>query len=427
MVPQFNNIEQISITGAYEYNAPAKMYIITDDSYLCERVRLHIIGDFIPARYTAPFSFELIERADSIPDRAVADAVQNEGYLAIIQVIDSDTPSFLVCRKTGNPQMDFMSIINLITASNKSFTDSFPDVVLNYSKDFPSRVKGILLKGISNFAAGVVSAIGAMATPSFAQPTISFGGRKRSGNQKIKVDKEVIEAARKNFADNVLRYQEGDMNALADIEIVLNSLSDQEKNKFLSDYFRNMAAEGVVSFHKRYIDSNNILESSNVSIYVKRFSSCNDNNGFFRVLYKYKDNDLQQFVFNHKESCVLFIMHLLYNKQNGDIRKNLILDNKNQKPFIHIFMKVYDITEAEALGRYAVLQNAYDAESNKLTSQGRLKDYISDCNNAVDKCLLPLDESPFPLTIKRNGFMPILNSKVFFDEDVLKELQTTIV
>lgn len=427
MITQFNNIEHISIIGAYNCNAPAKMYIIADDSSLYERVRLQIIEDFVPDRYTAPFSFELIDSPTLIPDKAVSDAVRKRGYLAIVQVLDADIPSFFACRKTEDLQADFMSIINLITASNKSFTDSFPDVVLNYSKDFPSRVKGILLKGISNFAAGVVSVIGAMATPSLAQPTISFGGRKRSGNQKIKVTKEVIEAARKNFADNVLRYQEGDMNALADIEIVLNSLSDQEKNKFLSDYFRNMAAEGVVSFHKRYIDSNNILESSNVSIYVKRFSSCNDNNGFFRVLYKYKDSDLQQFVFNHKESCVLFIMHLLYNKQNGDIRKNLILDNKNQKPFIHIFMKVYDITEAEALGRYAVLQNAYDAESNKLTSQGRLKDYISDCNNAVDKCLLPLDESPFPLTIKRNGFMPILNSKVFFDEDVLKELQTTIV
>ena len=33
----------------------------------------------------------------------------------------------------------------------------------------------------------------------------------------------------------------------------------------------------------------------------------------------------------------------------------------------------------------------------------------------------------YPLKIKRNGYMPILNSKVYFDEDVLKELQTTII
>ena len=62
-----------------------------------------------------------------------------------------------------------------------------------------------------------------------------------------------------------------------------------------------------------------------------------------------------------------------------------------------------------------------------MLAQGRLKDFIADCNKSVEGNLLPLDESPYPLKIKRNGYMPIFNSKVHFDEDALRDLQTTIV
>lgn len=422
-MPDYGNIERISISGAYGFNALGKMYIISDDEDLCERVKDEIIGHFNADKYVAPFSFEIVSDAGAILNAAVAEVVNQRDYLAIVQVPDSDEPTFVACNRSEDDFQDFLSIINLFSTAEKEFKASFQDVILDYTQNRPSKIKDFL-----QYIAGTVLASIAepcmMATPSFSGRAISFGGRNEN---KSKISKETLDEAKKDFVDNVLKYQSGDINALSKIEMVINSMSDSEKNKILSDYIKSMAEDGVATFHKKYIDTNNILNLSQVTVWVKRFRTCSGNDGYFRILLKYKDNEPKQFEFKHKETCVIFLMHLLYNRQNGDIRKNMILDGNNQQPFIHIFMKVYDITEKDAIGRYQNLQDEYDGISNKLIAQGRLKDYISDLNKSVDSLILPLDESPYPLKIKRNGYMPILNSKVHFDEDALKELQITII
>ena len=424
-MPKFENIERISIPGAFGFNALAKVFIISDDSVLRERVQNDIIANFNPDRYTTPFSFELLDRADTIPDRFVADVVRERNYLAIIQVLDSEEPAFVACRRSFDPVQDFMGIINLMYVSEQEFKDSFQDAIFDYSRTFPQKLKDLLHYIAGSFATAAFP--GMFALPPLASRSISFEGRSEGKVKNPKIPKEAIEEAKKDFVENVLKYQSGDINALSKIEMVINSMSDSEKNKILSDYIKSMAEDGVATFHKKYIDTNNILNLSPVTVWVKRFRTCSGNDGYFRILLKYKDNEPKQFEFKHKETCVIFLMHLLYNRQNGDIRKNMILDGNNQQPFIHIFMKVYDITEKDAIGRYHNLQDEYDGISNKLIAQGRLKDYISDLNKSVDSLILPLDESPYPLKIKRNGYMPILNSKVHFDEDALRELQATIM
>ena len=58
-MPNFENIEKISIPGAFETCDIAKMYIVSNDNTLCEKVQKEIIEYFNPERYTAPFSFEI--------------------------------------------------------------------------------------------------------------------------------------------------------------------------------------------------------------------------------------------------------------------------------------------------------------------------------------------------------------------------------
>lgn len=424
-MPKFENIERISIPGAFGFNALAKVFIISDDSVLRERVQNDIIANFNPDRYTTPFSFELLDRADTIPDRFVADVVRERNYLAIIQVLDSEEPAFVACRRSFDPVQDFMGIINLMYVSEQEFKDSFQDAIFDYSRTFPQKLKDLLHYIAGSFATAAFP--GMFALPPLASRSISFEGRSEGKVKNPKIPKETIEEAKKDFVENVLKYQSGDVNALQKIEMVIKAMPESEKNKILSDYIKTMAEEGVNSFHKKYIDANNILNTSRITVWVRRFNDCTGNDGFYRIFFKYGDNDLQQFEFKHKESCVIFLMHLLYNRQNGDIRKNLVLDNNNQDSFTSVFMKVYDITKDEAVGRYQNLLDTYDDFSNKMIAQGRLKDYISDCNKSVDSCILPLNESPYPLKIKRNGYMPILNSKVHFEGNAFEELQTTIV
>lgn len=424
-MPKFENIERISIPGALGFNALAKVFIISDDSVLRERVQNDIIANFNPDRYTTPFSFELLDRADTIPDRFVADVVRERNYLAIIQVLDSDEPAFVACRRSFDPVQDFMGIINLMYVSEQEFKNSFQDAIFDYSRTFPQKLKDLLHYIAGSFATAAFP--GMFALPPLASRSISFEGRSEGKVKNPKIPKEAIEEAKKDFVENVLKYQSGDVNALPKIEMVIKSMSESEKNKILSDYIKTMAEEGVNSFHKKYIDANNILNTSRITVWVRRFNDCTGNDGFYRIFFKYEDNELRQLEFKHKESCVIFLMHLLYNKQNGDIRKNLVLDSKNQDSFIHTFMKVYDITKDEAIGRYQNLLDTYDDFSNKMIAQGRLKDYISDCNKSVDSSILPLNESPYPLKIKRNGYMPILNSKVHFEGNAFEELQTTIL
>lgn len=421
-MPNFENIERISIPGALETCEIAKMYIVSNDNTLCGQVQKEIIEHFNPDRYTAPFSFEIVGHADAIPDKSIADVVRDRNYLAIVQVLNSDGPTFLACRRDGDPVQDFFGIVNLMYVAEQEFKASFQDVIFDYSRSFPQKIKDFLHNVIENVVTAAAFP-GMLAIPAL----IPFEGRGDGKTRNPKISKETIEEAKKDFVENVLKYQSGDVNALPKIEMVIKSMSESEKNKILSDYIKTMAEEGVNSFHKKYIDANNILNTSRITVWVRRFNDCTGNDGFYRIFFKYEDNELRQFEFKHKESCVIFLMHLLYNRQNGDIRKNMILDGNNQQPFIHIFMKVYDITEKDAIGRYQNLQDEYDGISNKLIAQGRLKDYISDLNKSVDSLILPLDESPYPLKIKRNGYMPILNSKVHFDEDALKELQITII
>lgn len=424
-MPKFENIERISIPGAFGSNALARVFIISDDSVLRERVQNDIIANFNPDRYTIPFSFELLDRADTIPDRFVADVVRERNYLAIIQVLDSEEPAFVACRRSFDPVQDFMGIINLMYVSEQEFKNSFQDAIFDYSRTFPQKLKDLLHYIAGSFATAAFP--GMFALPPLASRSISFEGRSEGKVKNPKIPKEAIEEAKKDFVENVLKYQSGDVNALPKIEMVIKSMSESEKNKILSDYIKTMAEEGVNSFHKKYIDANNILNTSRITVWVRRFNDCTGNDGFYRIFFKYEDNDLRQFEFKHKESCVIFLMHLLYNRQNGDIRKNLVLDSKNQDSFIHTFMKVYDITKDEAIGRYQNLLDTYDDLSNKMIAQGRLKDYISDCNKSVESSILPLNESPYPLKIKRNGYMPILNSNVHFEGDTFEELQTTIL
>lgn len=421
----FENIERISISGAYGFNALAKMYIISDDEDLCERVRSEIIEHFNPGKYAAPFSFELVNHFTEIPDTSVAIVVRQRDYLAIVQVPDAEEPTFVACKRDGDSFQDFLSIINLFSTVEKEFKASFQDVILEYAQKRPSKIKDFLQYITGTVLASIAEPC--MMAPIFPAGRISFGGRKEKDAKNSKISKETLEEAKKDFVDNVLKYQSGDVNALSKIEMVINSMSDSEKNKILSDYIKSMAEDGVTTFHRKYIDTNNILNLSQVFVCVQRFKTCSGNDGYFRISLKYKENELKQIEFKHKETCVIFLMHLLYNRQNGDVRKNMILNSNNQMPFIHIFMKVYDITEQEAISRYKNLQDEYDDVSNKLVAQGRLKDFISDLNKSVESLILPLDESPYPLKIKRNGYMPILNSKVYFDEDSLRELQTTIV
>lgn len=421
-MPDLGNIEKISIAGAYDSYALAKIYIISSDLTLREHIHKEIFAYSSPDRYLVPLSFVLSGRAEKIPDKAVAKVVRERNYLAIVQVIDSDEPTFIACRKTGDPVQDFLGIINLMYVAVQEFDASFQDAVVDYSRSFPQKIKDFLHNVVTAAASPLLSAF-----PTFSSRPISFEGRNDGKVRKPKVSKEAIEDAKKDFVDNVLKYQEGDINALPKIEMVIKSMSESEKNKILADYIKTMAEEKLNSFHKKYIDNNNILNTSKITVWVRHFNDSIGNDGFYRIFYKYDDKNLKQFEFKHKESCVIFLMHLLYNRQNGDIRKSLILNNVNKNAFIHIFMKVYDITEEEAAGRYQNLLDAYDDNSNKMLAQGRLKDFIADCNKSVEGNLLPLDESPYPLKIKRNGYMPIFNSKVHFDEDALRDLQTTIV
>ena len=421
-MPKFENIERISIPGALETCVIAKVYIVSSDNTFCKQVQKEIIEHFNPNRYTAPFSFEIVDQAETIPDKTVADIVHQRDYLAIVQVLDSDEPTFIACRRNGDSVQDFLGIVNLMYVTEQEFKASFQNVIFDYSRSFPEKIKDFL-RNVADTVAAAAATIPAM----LATTLISFEGRGDGKIRNPKISKETIEEAKKDFVDNVLKYQSGDVNALPKIEMVIKSMSESEKNKILSDYIKTMAEEGVNSFHKKYIDANNILNTSRITVWVRRFNDCTGNDGFYRIFFKYGDNDLQQFEFKHKESCVIFLMHLLYNRQNGDIRKNLVLDNKNQDSFTSVFMKVYDITKDEAVGRYQNLLDTYDDFSNKMIAQGRLKDYISDCNKSVDSCILPLNESPYPLKIKRNGYMPILNSKVHFEGNAFEELQTTIV
>ena len=94
-----------------------------------------------------------------------------------------------------------------------------------------------------------------------------------------------------------------------------------------------------------------------------------------------------------------------------------------------ILLREYRFLFSELLSLYKN-NNTEEAFFDQLAPfiiQGRLKDYVSDLNKSVDSLILPLDESPYPLKIKRNGYIPILNSKVHFDEDALRELQATIM
>lgn len=424
-MPKFENIERISIPRAFGFNALAKVFIISDDSVLRERVQNDIIANFNPDRYTTPFSFELLDRADTIPDKSVADVVRERNYLAIIQVLDSEEPTFIACRRSYDPVQDFMGIINLMYVSEQEFKDSFQDAIFDYSRTFPQKLKDLLHNIAGSFATAAFP--GMFALPPLASRSISFEGRSEGKVKNPKIPKETIEEAKKDFVENVLKYQSGDVNALQKIEMVIKSMPESEKNKILSDYIKTMAEEGVNSLHKKYIDTNNILHTSKITVLVKRNKTCSGNDGYYRIYFKYGDNDIKQFVFVHKESCIIFLMHLLYNRQNGDIRKNLILDERNQHSFTHLFMKVYDVTESEAVLKYKNLQNEYDSDSNKMLAQGKLHNYISDCNKSVDSSILPLNESPYPLRITRNGYMPILNSNVYFDDDSLSELQIPIV
>lgn len=421
-MPKFENIERISIPGALETCAIAKVYIVTNDNTLCEKVQKEIIEYFNPDRYTAPFSFEIVDQTEAIPDKSIADIVRERNYLAIVQVLNSDGPTFIACRRDGDPVQDFFGIVNLMYVAEQEFKESFQDAICDYSRSFPQKIKDFL----HDVAENVVNAAafpGMLAIPAL----IPFVGRGDGKIRNPKISKETIEEAKKDFVENVLKYQSGDVNALPKIEMVIKSMSESEKNKILSDYIKTMAEEGVNSFHKKYIDANNILNTSRITVWVKRCKTCSGNDGYYRIYFRYGDDDIKQFGFVHKESCIIFLMHLIYNRQNGDIRKNLILDERNQHPFTHLFMKVYDVTESEAILKYKNLQNEYDADSNKMLVQGKLHIYISDCNESVDSSILPLNESPYPLKIKRNGYMPILNSKVHFDEDALKELQITII
>lgn len=425
-MPDFGNSERICIPGAFGFNALAKTYIISNNRDLSEHIRQEIIERFNPGRYTAPFSFELVENAGMIPNQAVADAVKQKDYLAIVQVPDTEDPIFIACQNCGELFQNFLSVVNLILAAENEFKTSFQDIVLDYAQALPSKAKDILHIVVGNvYPTAAISGLTAMPSPT--KRPISFGCNTGTKTRNQKIAAEMLEEARKDFVDNVLKYQSGDANALSKIELVIKSMSDSEKNKILSDYIKAMAEDGVNTFHKKYIDTGSILESSKVSVWVRRCNTCSGNDGYFRIYYKYGDDDLGQFGFKHKESCVIFLMHLLYNRQNGDIRKNLVLDSNNQESFVHIFMNVYDITKEDAIGRYLNLQDDYDEVSNKLVAQGRLKDFISDCNKSVDDCITPLGESAYPLKIKRNGYMPVLNSNVHFDEDSLRELQTTIV
>lgn len=424
-MPKFENIERISIPGALETCDIAKMYIVSNDNTLCEKVQKEIIEYFNPDRYTAPFSFEIVDQTEAIPDKSIADIVRDRDYLAIVQVLNSDGPTFLACRRDGDPVQDFFGIVNLMYVSEQEFKDSFQDAIFDYSRTFPQKLKDLLHYIAGSFATAAFP--GMFALPPLASRSISFEGRSEGKVKNPKIPKETIEEAKKDFVENVLKYQSGDVNALPKIEMVIKSMSESEKNKILSDYIKTMAEEGVNSLHKRYIDTNNILNTSRITVWVKRCKTCSGNDGYYRIYFRYGDDDIKQFGFVHKESCIIFLMHLLYNRQNGDIRKNLILDERNQHPFTHLFMKVYDVTESEAILKYKNLQNEYDADSNKMLVQGKLHIYISDCNESVDSSILPLNESPYPLKIKRNGYMPILNSKVHFEENAFEELQTTIV
>ena len=425
-MPNFENIERISIPGALENYEIAKMYIVSNDNTLCEKVQKEIIEYFNPERYTAPFSFEIVDQTEAIPDKSIADIVRDRDYLAIVQVLNSDGPTFLACRRDGDPVQDFFGIVNLMYVSEQEFKDSFQDAIFDYSRTFPQKIKDFL----HYIAGGVATAAtfpGMFALPPLSSRSITFEGRGDGKVRNPKISKEAVEEAKKDFVDNVLKYQSGDVNALPKIEMVIKSMSESEKNKILSDYIKTMAEEGVNSFHKKYIDTNNILHTSKITVWVKRCNTCNGNDGYYRIYFKLGDNDIHQFGFVHKESCIIFLMHLLYNRQNGDIRKNLILDERNQHSFAYLFMKVYDITESEAILKYKNLLNEYDTDSNKMLAQGKLHIYISDCNQSVDNSILPLNESPYPVRIRRNGYMPILNSKVHFEGDTFEELQTTIV
>ena len=421
------NIEKINIPGAFEWNAPARMYVIGYDDAFSTKVQDEIIDCFNPERYAAPFSFELLNSADSIPNKAIAKVVKHQDYLAIIQILDAEEPTFMACRKLSDAVQDCLSIINLMYVAEQKFKSSLSDVILNYAQDKPAKLKE-LLQTVAEAIVYATTAPGMMmATPSIASRSISFCGRAKSKDKNPKISPEVLEAARKDFPENVRKYQSGDENALPYIEMVINAMSASEKTKILSDYIKTLAEDEVNSLHKRYIYTNNILAKSKVSVWVRHFNDCISNSGYFRILCQYCDEEPVPFHFKSKESCVVFLMHLLYNRQNGDMRKNLILDERNQNAFVHIFHKVYDIKESEIISKYINLQDSYDSESNKQLAQGRLKDFISDCNRCVNEFTLPLGESPYPLNIKRNGHMPILNSKVHFDEASLRELQTTIV
>ena len=410
--------EQIHIAGAYCYNALAKVYIISADKDFSDFIKDKVVDRYKPWLYTAPFTFELIESADSIENKALADTVRENGYLAFVQVPDTDCPTFVTCKSGNDELLDFKSILKMMSEADYAFKSSFDDVLLDYALDFPEGTDNTL----RNMAIGRTRVM----HPIVPGGTISFGGRiKQHSEQKGNAEVTLAEAKR-SFVDDVQRLQAGDTAVLSRVEMVIRSLSEQEKNKILCDYIKAMSEEGVKSFQRRYVDTNNILESSQISIWVKHSNSCIDNNGYYRVFYKIQNGEYIQLRFKHKPSCVVFLMHLLYNKQNGDVRKNLVLDENNRQPFIHIFKKVYDVTEQEAVAAYSTLMNLCDDESNKVIAQGRLKDYIADCNNVVNENILPF-ESSYPLIIKRNGFMPILNSKVHFEDDSYTVLNTMIV
>jgi len=412
-----NNTRHLCRVPGADINAHlGNIYILTDNNDI--ENELQRLFESTGGMFYIPYAPVCIDDISKVTDGALADKAKalDANLFAQVFMPDQDAPMFLF--ETGDKAKLGIDAINMLHAAEDCSKESVRAAIRNYAINDPVGCHEWLTSPEDENASGISFDVVVPEGTSF-KGVCNYSADVSPNEAKMMTD---FNAARDNFVKNVLEIQSGksENSAKAEKEIarVINQISESQKTRLLTDFFTGMDADELEEFVDKFIDHTKIVRNSKIKLMVEKADDCMNNDGFYRLYYKYADSEKQPLHFKHKSACIVYLMLMIYRKKDKEMNTFFAFDKESAADkdlFIRLMTTVYDKNPAAAESDY---DNLF---TDKYGVQGRLKDYIKACKDLFDNEVSNF-ESPYPFTPKKlnsNGkefVLPILPDNITFPE-----------
>jgi len=428
-----NNRQLRRVPGAQRKTHLGNIYILSNDSVFEGEIK-KVFGQYTAGLLYIPYSPVCINDVCQVNDNVLAETAKSRGANVFTQVFmpDQDAPMFLfdMCDKASLG----ISAIDMLFAAENFTQESVCNAIKNFAINDPEKCSEWLsspddANDVEKYEKSdlLYKAIAfdrcTPAGPSFKG--VSSFSEVVSPRQAEKMKK--FNQARENFVKYVQELQNGQSDNADEaekmIDLVLKDISEKEKNKVFKLFINELDSDKLEDFFNRFIDLSGIPFRSKIKLTIEKSDDCINNDGFYRLYYKFADFEERPLHFKHKSSCIVYLMLLLCRKKDQEMKTFFTFDKDNvadKDLFVKLMTAVYGKKDVEAALDYSNLF------SDGYGVQGRLKDYIKACRDLFDETIGNY-ESPYPFIPQKIGssgkdfVLPILPDNIIFTESFTKQ------